>query len=53
MVARIVPTERKRSTVADLLAVLDAAGPMGVDFAEDLEAVRREQPPMCEDPWTS
>ena len=53
VVARIVPPDRKRSTVADLLKVLDSAGPLAADFAEDLEAVKRAHPPMRDDPWTS
>ena len=52
VVARIVPPERTRSSVADLLSALDAAGPMGAGFAEDLEAVKRDQPSM-DDPWSS
>lgn len=52
VVARIVPPERRRASLADLLEALDAAGPMGADFADDLEAVQREQPPL-DDPWTS
>jgi antitoxin (DNA-binding transcriptional repressor) of toxin-antitoxin stability system len=52
VVARIVPPERQRSSLANLVEALDAAGPMGADFADDLEAVKHDQPPL-DDPWTS
>ena len=52
VVARIVPPERRRSSIAALLEALDAAGSMGADFADDLEAVKRDQPPL-DDAWTS
>ena len=53
VVARIVPPLSKRSTVGDLWAALETVEPADVDFPDDLETVKREQPPMDDDPWTS
>ena len=53
VVARIVPPVRERSTIGDLLAALETVEPTDVDFPDDLETIKREQPPVDDDPWTS
>lgn len=50
VVARVVPPEKAPPKVRDLSALLEALGPVDADFADDLEAIRGEQPPL-EDPW--
>lgn len=41
------------STLNDLLAFVGSAPEVDEDFARDLEAIRREQPPLPGDPWPS
>ncbi len=48
-VAQLTPSHAG-ATLRDLLSKLQAQGSGDADFADDLERVQAEQPPMAEDP---
>ena len=49
----VPPSEPKRGTVADFLALLERRGLPDDRFAADLEDIQHAQPPLPEDPWGS
>lgn len=53
VVARLVPAQAsaRASTVGDLLDLLESVERPDAGFADDLEAVQRDQSTASEDPW--
>jgi len=45
-----VPASRPK-TLRELVEMVRAMGPPDDDFADDLQKIHRNQPPMPEDPW--
>lgn len=53
-VAELVPAQGKTDgTLAQLLERLAEVSTAGPAFADDLEAIQAQQPPLPEDPWRS
>lgn len=48
-----VPARGTKKTFRELVEMVQAMGPPDDDFADDLEEIHRNQPPLPEDPWRS
>lgn len=47
------PSSSRPTTLRGLLEILSREGSPDPDFADDLEAIQRDQPPIGETPWAS
>lgn len=50
-VGQLVPPPKPVATLATLLEIRARHPDLDEEFAEDLRKIRREQPPLPEDPW--
>ena len=50
-VCRIVPANRKKFTVADLVKLLESAPKPDEGYWEILEEIKKNQPPLRKSPW--